>query len=240
MEEIIKLEEVKKTYLMGKVKVKALRGVNLTINRGDYVSIMGPSGSGKSTLLHLMGALDKPSSGKILIDGIDISRLKSNRLALLRRKKIGFVFQQFHLLQRLTALENVELPLWFAGVSKTMRTRRAKKLLERVGLGDGIYHRPGELSGGEMQMVSIARALANKPEIILADEPTGDMDSVSGKKTMEMLEELNSGGKTLVVVTHDREFGARAKRKIKIMDGIIEQEDSESLSSPGRKPAGRE
>ncbi|GBE55074.1 macrolide export ATP-binding/permease protein MacB [archaeon BMS3Bbin15] len=225
---------------MGKVKVKALRGVNLTINRGDYVSIMGPSGSGKSTLLHLMGALDKPSSGKILIDGIDISRLKSNRLALLRRKKIGFVFQQFHLLQRLTALENVELPLWFAGVSKTMRTRRAKKLLERVGLGDGIYHRPGELSGGEMQMVSIARALANKPEIILADEPTGDMDSVSGKKTMEMLEELNSGGKTLVVVTHDREFGARAKRKIKIMDGIIEQEDSESLSSPGRKPAGRE
>ncbi len=225
---------------MGKVKVKALRGVNLTINRGDYVSIMGPSGSGKSTLLHLMGALDKPSSGKILIDGIDISRLKSNRLALLRRKKIGFVFQQFHLLQRLTALENVELPLWFAGVSKTMRTRRAKKLLERVGLGDGIYHRPGELSGGEMQMVSIARALANKPEIILADEPTGDMDSVSGKKTMEMLEELNSGGKTLVVVTHDREFGARAKRKIKIMDGIIEQENSESLSSPGRKPSEKE
>ncbi|GCC11057.1 macrolide export ATP-binding/permease protein MacB [archaeon] len=222
---------------MGKIKVKALRGVNLTINSGDYVSIMGPSGSGKSTLLHLMGALDKPSSGKILIDGIDVSRLKSNRLALLRRKKIGFVFQQFHLLQRLTALENVELPLWFAGVSKTMRTRRAKKLLERVGLGSGIYHRPGELSGGEMQMVSIARALANNPEIILADEPTGDMDSVSGKVTMEMLEELNSGGKTLVVVTHDREFGARAKRRIKIMDGIIEQENTESLSSPGRKPA---
>lgn len=222
---------------MGKIKVKALRGVNLTINSGDYVSIMGPSGSGKSTLLHLMGALDKPSSGKILIDGIDVSMLKSNRLALLRRKKIGFVFQQFHLLQRLTALENVELPLWFAGVNKTMRTRRAKKLLERVGLGSGIYHRPGELSGGEMQMVSIARALANNPEIILADEPTGDMDSVSGKVTMEMLEELNSGGKTLVVVTHDREFGARAKRKIKIMDGIIEQEDTESLSSPDRKPA---
>ncbi len=222
---------------MGKIKVKALRGVNLTINSGDYVSIMGPSGSGKSTLLHLMGALDKPSSGKILIDGIDVSMLKSNRLALLRRKKIGFVFQQFHLLQRLTALENVELPLWFAGVNKTMRTRRAKKLLERVGLGSGIYHRPGELSGGEMQMVSIARALANNPEIILADEPTGDMDSVSGKVTMEMLEELNSGGKTLVVVTHDREFGARAKRRIKIMDGIIEQEDTESLSSPDRKPA---
>ncbi len=222
---------------MGKIKVKALRGVNLTINSGDYVSIMGPSGSGKSTLLHLMGALDKPSSGKILIDGIDVSRLKSNRLALLRRKKIGFVFQQFHLLQRLTALENVELPLWFAGVNKTMRTRRAKKLLERVGLGSGIYHRPGELSGGEMQMVSIARALANNPEIILADEPTGDMDSVSGKVTMEMLEELNSGGKTLVVVTHDREFGARAKRRIKIMDGIIEQEDTEPLSSPDRKPA---
>ncbi len=185
---------------------------------------MGPSGSGKSTLLNLIGALDKPSSGKVYIDGVDISKLTRNQLAFLRRKKIGFVFQRFNLLQRLNALENVELPLWFAGVSKSEREKRAKKLLELVGLGKRIYHKPSELSGGEMQRVSIARALANNPEIILADEPTGNLDSVSGREIMQMLEELNSEGKTLVVVTHDQEFGERAMRKIIIKDGTILKE----------------
>ncbi len=221
MEEVVRLENVKKVYSLGKAKVEALRGVNLSIYPGDYVSLMGPSGSGKSTLLNLIGALDKPTSGRVLIDGTDIGKLSPKALAKLRREKIGFVFQQFNLLQRLTALENVELPMWFAGVGKRKRRKRAKELLELVGLGKRMHHKPTELSGGEMQRVAIARALANNPEIILADEPTGNLDSISGAEIIELLEELNRQGKTLIVVTHDQEFGSRAKRRIRIRDGRI-------------------
>jgi len=221
LEEVVRLENVKKVYSLGKAKVEALRGVNLSIYTGDYVSLMGPSGSGKSTILNLIGALDKPTSGRVLIDGTDIGKLSPKALAKLRREKIGFVFQQFNLLQRLTALENVELPMWFAGVGKRKRRKRAKELLELVGLGKRMYHKPTELSGGEMQRVAIARALANNPEIILADEPTGNLDSASGAEIIELLEELNRQGKTLIVVTHDQEFGSRAKRRIRIRDGRI-------------------
>lgn len=214
-----------KEYSLGKTTVKALRGVRLTIHRGDYASIMGPSGSGKSTLLNLIGALDTPTSGKVYIDSYDISRFSPRQLAYLRRKKIGFVFQQFNLIKKLTALENVEIPLWFAGVSRGRRMRRSRELLERVGLGERLHHKPSELSGGEMQRVSVARALANDPEVILADEPTGNLDSTSGRELMELLEDLNSQGKTLVVVTHDQKFGKRARRKVKLEDGRVAGEN---------------
>jgi len=216
---------VTKEYSLGKTTVKALRGVRLTIHRGDYASIMGPSGSGKSTLLNLIGALDTPTSGKVYIDSYDISRFSPRQLAYLRRKKIGFVFQQFNLIKKLTALENVEIPLWFAGVSRGRRMRRSRELLERVGLGERLHHKPSELSGGEMQRVSVARALANDPEVILADEPTGNLDSTSGRELMELLEDLNSQGKTLVVVTHDQKFGKRARRKVKLEDGRVAGEN---------------
>lgn len=225
LEEMIRLEEVKKHYWLGKTMVEALGGVSLTIYSGDYASIMGPSGSGKSTLLHLIGALDRPTSGKVYIDGLDISSFNRKQLAYLRRKKIGFVFQQFNLLQRLTALENVEMPLWFSGASRARRVKRARELLGQVGLAERILHKPTELSGGEMQRVSIARALANNPDIILADEPTGNMDSVSGRGVMELLEQLNTRGKTLVVVTHDESFGKRAKRRIELRDGVVSGEN---------------
>ena len=220
---VIKLENVVKIYRLGKVEVPALRGVSLDIPRGEYVSIMGPSGSGKSTLMHLIGALDRPTSGRVYIDGVDIGRLSDDQLALLRRKKVGFVFQQFNLINKLTALENVALPMWFAGVSRSRRLRRAKELLELVGLGDRLHHKPAELSGGERQRVAIARALANDPEIILADEPTGNLDTASGMVVIELLEELNRLGKTLVIVTHDPEFGRRARMRVKLKDGMVQE-----------------
>jgi putative ABC transport system ATP-binding protein len=219
---VIKLENVVKIYRLGKVEVPALRGINLEIPRGEYASLMGPSGSGKSTLMNLIGALDRPTSGKVYIDGTDIARLNDDQLALLRRKKIGFVFQQFNLINKLTALENVALPMWFSGISRSRRMRRAKELLELVGLGRRLHHKPSELSGGERQRVAIARALANDPEIILADEPTGNLDTVSGLAVIELLEELNKLGKTLVVVTHDVEFGKRARMRVKLRDGMIQ------------------
>jgi len=220
---VIKLENVVKIYRLGKVEVPALRGVSLDIPRGEYVSIMGPSGSGKSTLMNLIGALDRPTSGRVYIDGVDIGRLSDDQLALLRRKKVGFVFQQFNLINKLTALENVALPMWFAGISRNRRLRRAKELLELVGLGDRLHHKPAELSGGERQRVAIARALANDPEIILADEPTGNLDTASGMVVIELLEELNRLGKTLVIVTHDPEFGRRARMRVKLRDGVVQE-----------------
>jgi len=219
--DIVRLEGVEKTYLMDRVKVPALRGINLSIEKGDYVSIMGPSGSGKSTLMNLIGALDRPTKGRVFIEGRDISKLSDNSLARIRREKIGFVFQQFNLIPRLTAIENVELPMWFAGVPKVQRVKRAAELLKLVGLGDRMKHRPTELSGGERQRVCIARALGNDPEIILADEPTGNLDTKSGEGIMRILEELNERGKTIVLVTHEREFGKRANTIIKIRDGRI-------------------
>jgi putative ABC transport system ATP-binding protein len=222
MQELVKLINVTKIYTMDHVKVPALRGVSLAISRGEFVSIMGPSGSGKSTLMNIIGCLDKPTEGRVIIDGKDVTKLSDNALAEYRRKKIGFVFQQFNLISRLTALENVALPMWFAGIEKKQRLRRAAILLEQVGLGDRVEHKPTELSGGERQRVAIARALANDPELILADEPTGNLDSKSGDAVLDLLEELNREGKTVVIVTHDLGYGKRAERMIKLRDGLME------------------
>ncbi len=207
---------------MDQVEVPALRGITLSIAKDEFVSMMGPSGSGKSTLLNLIGCLDRPTRGKVFIDRKDISKLNDNSLAEIRRKKIGFVFQQFNLIPRLSALENVALPMWFAGMDKNRRVKRAATLLERVGLHERIRHKPTELSGGERQRVSIARALANDPELILADEPTGNLDSKSGNEILELLESLNNDGKTIIMVTHDPDYGRRAQRMIKLKDGLIE------------------
>ncbi|MEE9564495.1 MAG: ABC transporter ATP-binding protein [Candidatus Hydrothermarchaeaceae archaeon] len=219
--DVIRLEDVDKTYIMGKVKVHALKGVNLSIEKGEYVAIMGPSGSGKSTLMNQVGALDRPTKGRVFIEEHDISKMSDNELAKLRRENIGFIFQQFNLIPRLTAIENVELPMWYAGIPKIKRVRRAAELLKLVGLGDRMKHRPTELSGGEMQRVCIARALANNPDIIMADEPTGNLDSKSSEDIMEILEKLNKEGRTIVMVTHEDEYAKRAGRTIVIRDGKI-------------------
>jgi putative ABC transport system ATP-binding protein len=220
--ELVRLEDVQKIYVMDQVEVPALRGITLSVAKGEFVSMMGPSGSGKSTLMNLIGCLDRPTRGKVFIDGKDVSKLNDNSLAEIRRKKIGFVFQQFNLIPRLTALENVTLPTWFAGMEKNSRAERAANLLARVGLRGRMMHKPTELSGGERQRVSIARALANDPELILADEPTGNLDSKSGNEILELLEGLNRDGRTIIMVTHDPDYGRRAQRMIKLKDGLIE------------------
>ena len=219
--DVIRLEDVEKTYIMGKVKVHALRGVNLSIEKGEYVAIMGPSGSGKSTLMNQVGALDRPTKGRVFIEEHDISKMSDNGLAKLRRENIGFIFQQFNLIPRLTAIENVELPMWYAGTPKIKRVRKAAELLKLVGLGDRMKHHPTELSGGEMQRVCIARALANNPDIVMADEPTGNLDSKSSEDIMDILEKLNKEGRTIVMVTHEEEYAKRAGRTIVIRDGKI-------------------
>jgi len=221
-EEIVRLESVTKVYRMGKVEVQALRGVNLSVKRGEFIAILGPSGSGKSTLLNMMGCLDKPTSGKVFIEGTDTSRLNDNELAALRREKIGFVFQQFNLIHTLNALENVALPMLFAGIRRTERMKRASELLQKVGLSHRIYHKPMELSGGEQQRVAIARALANNPEIIVADEPTGNVDTDAGNVIMGIFERLNSEERrTIILVTHDFDIAARAHRKLRMTDGAL-------------------
>jgi len=203
-------------------EVKALRGVNLSVKRGEFIAIMGSSGSGKSTLLHCIGCLDTPTRGKILIEGVDVSKLDEKELALLRRYKIGFVFQFFNLISNLTALQNVELPMVFAGVSQNKRRERAIELLKMVGLGKRLNHKPNELSGGEQQRVAIARALANNPSIILADEPTGNLDSRSGEEVMNIFVKLNKNeGRTILIVTHEPYIAKKAKRIVKIKDGRI-------------------
>jgi len=220
-EEIVRLEGVTKVYRMGKVEVQALRGVNLSVKRGEFIAILGPSGSGKSTLLNIIGCLDKPTSGKVFIDGKDTSRLNENELAAVRREKIGFVFQQFNLIHTLNALENVALPMLFAGIRRAERMKRARELLEKVGLSHRIYHKPTELSGGEQQRVAIARALANNPEIIVADEPTGNVDTDAGNAIMEIFEQLNEERRTIILVTHDFDIAAHAHRKLRMKDGTL-------------------
>ena len=220
-EEIVRLEGVTKVYRMGKVEVQALRGVNLSVKRGEFIAILGPSGSGKSTLLNMIGCLDKPTSGKVFIDGKDTSRLSENELAALRREKIGFVFQQFNLIHTLNALENVALPMLFAGIRRAERMKRARELLEKVGLSHRIYHKPMELSGGEQQRVAIARDLANNPEIIVADEPTGNVDTDAGNAIMEIFEQLNEERRTIILVTHDFDIAAHAHRKLRMKDGTL-------------------
>jgi len=220
---MIRLENVIRTYQLGKTQVEALRGVDLQINRGEFVAIMGPSGSGKSTLMHLLGALDQPNGGIVFLNGQDIVQHSRNVLAELRGKKVGFVFQMFNLIPTLSALDNVEYPMMFQGVPRRERRTRAKRLLGLVGLEDRMRHKPSELSGGERQRVAIARALANDPEILLADEPTGNLDSKSGKQIMELLARLNEEhGMTLIVVTHDPAIAGYAQRTIHILDGQIQ------------------
>jgi len=226
-EPIFKLENVCKYYTMdGDVMTKAVCGINLTVRKGEYIAIIGPSGSGKSTLMHLMGCLDSPTEGKVLIGGVDVSKMGGDELARVRREKLGFIFQAYNLITTLDAVENVALPLRLAGKGKGEAERKARALLEMVGLSDRLHHRPNQLSGGQQQRVAIARALINDPEVILADEPTGNLDSKSGEEIVKLIESLNKKmGKTVVVVTHHLGLAKRAKRRIYIIDGRIEKED---------------
>jgi putative ABC transport system ATP-binding protein len=216
---MIKLENITKVYRMGQVEVYALNGVSLAIKAGEMISIVGASGSGKSTLLHIIGCLDRPTSGGYFLDGVDVSRLNDNKLAEMRNKKFGFVFQEFNLLSRATALANVELPLIYGGGGQ--KHQKALEALERVGLGDRAKHKPTELSGGEQQRVAIARALVNDPPLILADEPTGNLDSASSKEIISVFRQLNKDGITVIVVTHEADIAAQTQRVIRLRDGEI-------------------
>ena len=218
---VIELQGVTKVYKLGAIEVPALHGISLKIQHGEFVGIMGPSGSGKSTLMNMIGSLDWPTEGKIFLDGQDITRISESNLAQLRGRKIGFIFQQFNLLSSLSALENVGLPLVFQGVPQEKRNERAEKVLEMMGLGDRMGHKPNELSGGQQQRVAIARALVVEPEVILADEPTGNLDSKTGEDVMRTLKKLNGEGKTIVLITHEKDIAAHARRKVFLKDGSI-------------------
>ena len=222
---MIEMNSIRKVYSTGKMEVEALRGVNLSIGSNEYVSIVGPSGSGKSTLMNLIGCLDTPTSGVYTLSGDNVAGLDRNQLAEVRNKRIGFVFQSFNLLPYASALENVALPLLFAGVSDKRRNERAKEMLDRVGLGDRMDHKPTELSGGQMQRVAIARALANEPAIILADEPTGNLDSASGHAIADLFGELHAAGQTIVMITHDNGLARIASRSVHIRDGEIVEDN---------------
>ena len=227
-ETIVKLENVVKNYRLGETEVKALRGTSLEVKRGDFMAVMGPSGSGKTTLLNLMGCLDKPTRGVVLFEGKDTSKLNSNRLADIRKNKIGFVFQHFNLIPVLTAFENAEFPLLLRKMDKTERIKRVKSLFEAVGLGDKMTHKPVELSGGEQQRVAITRALAHKPDIVLADEPTGDLDSETGNEIIQLMRKINEEGTTFVFTTHDPTIVEHANRVIKVRDGIAVEQNRET------------
>ncbi|HSL19820.1 MAG TPA: ABC transporter ATP-binding protein [Methylomirabilota bacterium] len=218
---IIEMAGITKVYDTGKIKVEALRGVDLVVGKGEFVAVVGPSGSGKSTLLNLVGCLDTPTGGTYMLGGEAVAGLDRDQLADVRNRRVGFVFQNFNLLPQLTALENVEMPMLFGGIGRRERRRRALEQLERVGLGDRVEHRPTELSGGQMQRVAIARSLAMEPDIVLADEPTGNLDTGSGSDVMSLLTELWGQGRTLVVVTHDLNLARRAGRIVEIRDGVV-------------------
>lgn len=224
MSSIIKLEEIKKSYYLGKQELKVLKGISIDIFKNEYVALMGPSGSGKSTLMNILGCLDSPTAGKYILNGEDVSKMQDDDLADVRNKEIGFVFQQFNLLPRLTAAENVALPLIYNGTSKKNRTELALEMLDRVGLADRSHHKPNELSGGQNQRVAIARALVNNPSIILADEPTGNLDSKTSVEIMHIFDKIQSEGNTVILVTHEEDIAEYAHRIIRLKDGIIESD----------------
>jgi putative ABC transport system ATP-binding protein len=224
MDKVIEIKNIVKNYVIGEVIVQALRSVSITIERNEYVAIMGPSGSGKSTLMNLIGCLDTPTSGSYILNGIDVSKMEDDYLAEIRNKEIGFIFQTFNLLPRYTALENVTLPLIYAGVSKADREKVAIKTIGQVGLADRMLHKPNELSGGQRQRVAIARALVNDPSIILADEPTGNLDSKTSIDIMNLLDEIHKKGNTVIVVTHEEDIAMHAARIIRLFDGEVSQD----------------
>jgi putative ABC transport system ATP-binding protein len=221
---LISIEHLNKTYIMGTEKVEALKDVSINIEKGEYVALMGPSGSGKSTLMNLLGCLDSPSKGQYWLNGKEVSTMEDSELAEVRNKDIGFVFQTFNLLPRLSALENVALPLVYAGVSKEDRLAKARKVLEAVGLGDRVSHKPNELSGGQRQRVAVARALVNDPAIILADEPTGNLDTKTSYEIMSLFEEIHQAGNTVILVTHEQDIALHAHRIIRLRDGLVESD----------------
>ncbi len=224
-EEIIRLSSIHKNYKVGMEIVRALRGVSLSIHRNEYVALMGPSGSGKSTLMNILGCLDTPTSGEYFLNDKDVSKLEDNELAEIRNKEIGFVFQTFNLLPRSTALDNVALPLVYAGQTRNERFRRAEEVMEQVGLSDRTHHRPNELSGGQRQRVAVARALVNNPSIILADEPTGNLDTKTSIEIMGLLQDIHNAGNTIILVTHEEDIALHAHRVIRLRDGLVESDE---------------
>jgi putative ABC transport system ATP-binding protein len=224
MESLIRLENIIRNFFLGQQVVKVLKGITLDIDRNEYVALMGPSGSGKSTLMNLLGCLDTPTSGKYWLNGRDISALTDNELAEIRNGEIGFVFQTFNLLPRSTALENVSLPLVYAGFSASERKKRAEEVLEQVGLADRMDHRPNQLSGGQRQRVAVARALVNRPSLILADEPTGNLDTKTSLEIMKLIKDIHAAGNTVIVVTHEEDIAEQAERVIRLRDGMVESD----------------
>jgi putative ABC transport system ATP-binding protein len=224
MQSIIHLEQIRKSYFMGRQELRVLKGIDLDIKKNEYVALMGPSGSGKSTLMNILGCLDSPTAGKYVLNGHDVSKMPDDDLADIRNKEIGFVFQQFNLLPRLTALENVALPLVYAGASRRLRTEMAMTVIQKVGLEDRKDHKPNELSGGQCQRVAIARALVNNPSLILADEPTGNLDSRTSGEIMDIFNKIQDAGNTVVLVTHEEDIARYAKRIVRLRDGLIESD----------------
>lgn len=228
MSKVIELRNIRRNFPLGQETIKVLKDISLDIDRGEYVAFMGPSGSGKSTLMNLLGCLDTPTSGSYVLNGKDVSQMSDDELAEIRNTEIGFVFQTFNLLPRTTALENVALPMVYAGISKAKRTERAKEILTNVGLGDRMDHKPNQLSGGQRQRVAVGRALVNRPSIILADEPTGNLDSKTSVEIMKLFDEIHAAGNTVILVTHEEDIALHAHRVIRLRDGVIESDERSS------------
>ena len=231
MQAIIHLEDIRKNYFLGKQVIEVLKGISIDINKGEYVALMGPSGSGKSTLMNILGCLDTPTGGRYILNNQDVSKMVDNQLAEVRNKEIGFVFQQFNLLPRLTAAENVALPLVYAGVPKKQRMEKALHVLDKVSLADRSHHKPNEMSGGQNQRVAIARALVNDPSIILADEPTGNLDTKTSYEIMDIFGKIHSGGNTVILVTHEEDIANHAHRIIRLRDGVIETDKRREVAA---------